>query len=129
MQRTFDELGIELLKYGYSKVVFIEVECKVDGTYRLGVSAELPIGDHFECPECHEQRPCSGILATGYSKRPLPLQPERWWGRGNWHCIDERPWQRPSAKLMRDVRARHYKKSRQVAVGELDHSHEASLVT
>jgi hypothetical protein len=81
MQATFDELGIELLKYGYRKVVFLEVECKIDGASRLGVSAELPIGEQFECPECHAQRPCSGILAAGYSRRPLPLEPEFWSGR------------------------------------------------
>src|SRR5260370_31801280 len=67
MQQTFDEMGIELLKYGYRKVVFLEVECKIDGAIRLGVSPELPIGEQFECPECHAQRPCSGIRSEEHT--------------------------------------------------------------
>ena len=124
MQRTFDELGIELLKYGYRKIVFIEVECKIDGTYRLGVSAGQPIGDRFECPECHEQRPCSGILATGYSRKPLPLAPEFWYGSGNLHNVSEDEY-RPRRRT--GQYARHYRKTFRSAL-ETDESGEAGAM-
>jgi hypothetical protein len=84
MHLSFEELGAELSNSGYQKVIFLEVECNVDGAYRVAVSAEQPIGDRFECPLCHAQRPCSGIIATGYSRRPLPLH-EYWCGPGNWN--------------------------------------------
>ena len=119
MQPTFDALGIELLKHGYRKVVFLEVECKIDGTYRLGVGAELAIGDHFECPQCHEQRPCSGILASGYSKKPLPLKPEFWYGRGNWQIVSENE---HTARPKTADYARHYRKTLQVDIREPEES-------
>jgi hypothetical protein len=84
MRITFDELGAGLLSSGYRKVIFLEVECKIDGTYRLGISPEEAIPDSYECPKCHEARPCSGVIAIGYSRQPLPLQ-ERWCGPGNWN--------------------------------------------
>ena len=65
MQAPFDELGIELLKYGYRKVVFLEVQCKIDGAFRLGVSPEVLLDDQIECPKCHAPRACSGIPCHG----------------------------------------------------------------
>jgi hypothetical protein len=121
MQPTFDALGIELLKHGYRRVVFIEVECKIDGTYRLGVCSEQPIGDHFECPECHEQRPCSGILATGYSCRLLPFE-EFWFGPGNWDQMSAREYLVRKPKLAMNGRARHYRKTLQVDAREPEES-------
>jgi hypothetical protein len=109
MQPTFDELGIELLKYGYRKVFFLELECKIDGTYRLGVSAEIPIGDQFECPKCHEQRPCSAVLAVGYSRHPLPLEPEFWRGPAYWHEINEKEYRQPAPTPGLEGRSRHYR--------------------
>jgi hypothetical protein len=84
MQVSFEELAAGLLSSGYQKVNFLEVECSIHGAYRLGVSEDQAVSDHFECPECHALRPCSGVIATGYSRRPLPLQ-ERWCGPGNWN--------------------------------------------
>ena len=83
MRSTFEELGAGLLSSGYQKVVFLEVECNVDGAFRLGVSPDEPIGERFECPQCHVPRPCSGVIGMGYSRQPLPLQ-EFWCGPGNW---------------------------------------------
>ncbi len=108
MQPTFDQLGIQLLKHGYRKVVFFEVECNLDGTYRLGVSAELQFGSHFDCPKCHMQRPCSGILAIGYIRNPL--EPEFWCGAAKWQEISEDEYRRPMSKPGMDGRARHYRK-------------------
>ena len=73
MQAAWDELGIELLKYGYRRVRFIELECRTDGTLRIGVSSEVALNGHFECPRCHLSRPSSGILATGYTRRTVPF--------------------------------------------------------
>jgi hypothetical protein len=84
MKVMFEELGSELLNSGYRKVAFLEVECKIDGTFRLGIGAEAVIGEHFECPECHEMRPCSGVIATGYCRQPLPFI-EHWCGPGKWN--------------------------------------------
>lgn len=84
MQISFEELGAGLLGSGYQKVVFLEVECNIHGAYRLGVSEGEALGDYFECPECHALRPCSGVIAKGYSREPLPLQ-EHWCGAGNWN--------------------------------------------
>jgi hypothetical protein len=122
MQPTFDALGIELLKHGYRKVVFLEVECKIDGTYRLGVSAELPLGPHFDCPRCHVSRPCSGILAAGYSRRSLPLEPEFWGGAAHWQQMSEDEYRQPAPKPGMDGRARHYQKTRQVDTSEPEQS-------
>ncbi len=122
MQPTFDELGIELLKYGYRKVVFLEVECKIDGAIRLGVSPELPIGEQFECPECHAQQPCSGILATGFSRRPLPLEPEFWSGPTHWDEISIDEYRPPAPKPGHEGRARHYRKTLHVESGAVDES-------
>jgi hypothetical protein len=90
MKVTFEELGAGLVNSGYRKVIFLEVECRQHGAYRLGVSPDQPIGEFFECPECHTQRPCSGVIATGYSRLPLPLQ-EHWCGPGNWNFKAEEP--------------------------------------
>ena len=120
MQPTFDQLGIELLKHGYRKVVFLEVECKIDGTYRLGVSAEVSIGAHFDCPKCHMQRPCGGILATGYSRRSLPLEPEFWGGAAHWQQMSEDEYRQPAPKPGTGVRARHYRKTLAVAMQETE---------
>src|SRR5262249_32441083 len=114
MQATLDELGIELLKYGYRKVVFLEVECKIDGAFRLGISAEQPIGDRLECPRCHLPRPRSGILATGYSRRPLPLEPELWKAAIDWDTISDDDYRPPANKPGLEGRARHYRKKLQV---------------
>lgn len=84
MHVSFDELGAGLLSSGYQKVIFLEVECSLHGAFRLGVSEDQALGEHFECPECHALRPCSGIIATGYSRQPLPFQ-EHWCGPGNWN--------------------------------------------
>lgn len=84
MQISFDELGASLRNNGYQKVVFLEVECNLHGAYRVGLSETQNLGEQFECPECHALRPCSGVIATGYSRQPLPLQ-ERWCGPGNWN--------------------------------------------
>ena len=84
MQDLFNELGVALLDSGYRKVAFLEVECNVDGTYRVGISPDQPIGERFECPECHELRPCSGIIAIGFSRQNIPFQ-EHWCGPGNWN--------------------------------------------
>ena len=108
--QAFDELGIELLKYGYRKVVFLETECNRCGTFRLGLGPEVPLGDHFECPRCHEQRPCSGILAVGYSRRALPLEPEFYGGAAHFLQISEQEYRPPVRKLGKDGRAHHYKK-------------------
>jgi hypothetical protein len=83
MQVSFEELGEGLLGSGFQKVIFLEVECNVHGAYRLGVREDQAPAERFECPECHALRPCSGIIATGYSRKPLPLK-ERWCGPGNW---------------------------------------------
>ncbi|HEY7354016.1 MAG TPA: hypothetical protein VH596_14715 [Terriglobales bacterium] len=84
MEIRFDELAADLLNSGYRKVAFLEVECKIDGTYRVAISPEQPVGEHFECPVCRELRPCSGIIAVGFSRKPIPFQ-ERWCGPGNWN--------------------------------------------
>lgn len=84
MQVSFEELGAGLRDRGFQKVIFVEVECNVHGAYRLGISEDQAPTGHFECPECHALRPCSGIIATGYSRQPLPLH-ERWCGPGNWN--------------------------------------------
>jgi hypothetical protein len=117
MQSAFDELGIELLKWGFRKVVFLEVECKIDGTHRIGVSAGLPIGDQFECPKCHAQRPCSGIIATGYSRQPLPFH-EFWNRSGRWDDISADEYRPPVPKPGLGGRARHYQKALQVCATE-----------
>jgi len=83
MKVSFEEIGARLLNSGYRKVIFLEVECNRHGAFRVGLSADEPVGNQFECPECHTQRPCSGVIATGYSRQPLPFQ-EHWCGPGNW---------------------------------------------
>ena len=83
MRVSFEELGAGLLNSGYQKVVFLEVECNVHGAFRVGVSENQDFGDHFECPECHSLRPCSGVIGRGYSRKPLPFK-EHWCGPGNW---------------------------------------------
>jgi len=119
MQATFNELGIELLKYGYRKVVFLEVQCKIDGTFRLGVSPEALFDSQFECPKCHSLRPCSGIIATGYSRQSLPLE-EFWSGPGDWDEISIDEYRPPKPKPGVDGRARHYRTT--VHVGAPDES-------
>ena len=84
MQVSFEELGAGLINRGYRKIVFLEVECNRHGAFRVGLSADQPIGENFECPECHTQRPCSGVIAMGYSRKPVPFQ-EHWCGPGNWN--------------------------------------------
>ena len=122
MQSAFDELGIELLKWGFRKVVFLEVECKIDGTHRIGVSAGLPIGDQFECPKCHAQRPCSGIIATGYSRRLLPFH-EFWMGSsGRWDDISADEYRLRATKPGVDGRARHYRKTLQIGIDATEES-------
>lgn len=76
--QALDQLGSELENSGFQKVAFIEVECKKHGTHRIGIRPDQRTGRHFECPTCHEKRPCSPILARGFCRRPLPFV-EKWW--------------------------------------------------
>jgi hypothetical protein len=41
--QDFSSLGIEVLKYGFHPVVFLECECAEHGTFRFGVMPELAI--------------------------------------------------------------------------------------
>jgi len=72
--RTFSSLGIELLKFGFHPVVFLECECPEHGTFRFGVTPDLPVGDRIACPRCNVLRPSSGILAARGRTRKLGWQ-------------------------------------------------------
>ena len=73
MQRTFDELGIELLKWGFHRVAFFECYCPAHGTFRFAVTPETEISERHPCPDCDVLRPASGFIAIGYSRRALPF--------------------------------------------------------
>jgi hypothetical protein len=108
--QAFSSLGIELLKFGFHPVVFLECECPEHGTFRFGVMPDLPTGDRIACPRCNVLRHCSGILATGYTRKPLPLEPERVHRAVRWQWIAEEE-RRPKRIVGIGNRARHYRKS------------------
>jgi hypothetical protein len=74
---------LELLKLGYKRVFYAELECRC-GTIRVGL--ELEPGSKHPCPVCGRLCPCS-FLCVGYSRRVLPLveiiQPKGKWPL--WH--------------------------------------------
>jgi hypothetical protein len=82
MQR-FSDIGSDLLSNGYQKAVFLELECVKHGACRLGISREQALGERYACPECQHLSPCSGVMSSGYTRRPLPIS-EFWHGRGHW---------------------------------------------
>jgi hypothetical protein len=72
----------ELLKWGYSRVLWVHVHCATHGVYRLGLGQEQ---EQYLCPVC--QQACKmTVLAEGFTKQPLPFAPvlidaplPRWW--------------------------------------------------
>src|SRR5215467_11061958 len=81
--QTWDALAVELLKFGFRKILYIEVECSRCGAWRIGISPDSILGERFECPKCHRAVPCSAALAIGYTRRELPIvdfwkRPARW---------------------------------------------------
>ena len=108
--QNFSSLGIELLKYGFRPVVFFECECPDHGSFRFGLAPDLPISDRIACPRCNVPRPCSGILAAGYTRKPLPLEPEHVHRAVRWQWIGEEEY-RPKRVVGLDNRARHYRKT------------------
>jgi hypothetical protein len=85
---VLDSEAFGLLALGYRKIFYAELYCRKCGTIRVGV--ELPPEDLHPCPLCQRSRRCSGILAVGFTRNPLPLI-ERWFGpvRGAFVNIDK----------------------------------------
>jgi hypothetical protein len=88
--QDFSSLGIELLNFGFHPVVFLECECPEHGTFRFRVMPEQAIDDRIACPTCNVLRPCSGILAAGYTRKTLlALEPEHVYRSARWEWIRE----------------------------------------
>ena len=108
--QDFSSLGIELLKYGFHPVVFLECECPDHGSFRFGVMPDLQLSDRIACPRCNILRPCSGVLAAGYTRKPLPLEPEQVHRAVHWQWIREQEY-RVKRVVGLGNRARHYRKT------------------
>jgi len=78
--------------------------------FAFGVTPDVPLGDRIACPRCNIPRPCSGILAAGYTRKPLPLEPEHVQRAVRWQWIGEEEY-RPKRVVGLDNRARHYRKT------------------
>jgi hypothetical protein len=113
--QDFSSLGIELLKHGFHPVVFLESECPDHGTFRFGVTPDLPVCDRIACPRCNVLRPCSGVLAAGFTRKPLPLEPERVHGAVRWQWVSEEDYC-PTRVVGQDGRRRHYFKNGELVV-------------
>src|ERR1051326_3790926 len=76
--QDFSSLEIELLKVGYRKIYYLEIECWTCGSWRIVRDAifEPPEG-HFPCPRCSSRVPCSPILCVGFTRREMPIPAER----------------------------------------------------
>ena len=70
--RTWTEERLGLMALGYSRVLFVHVHCLTCGLFRCGLAAEPEV---YECPTCGQPSKAA-IIAEGYTKRPLPLQPK-----------------------------------------------------
>ena len=72
--QDFSSLGLELLKYGFRKVLFLEVSCLHCGDHRIGCDASCGAENTVPaCPSCGRMVPASGILCVGFSKREMPF--------------------------------------------------------
>ena len=81
-------LDLQLLEHGFHAYQTVCVWCSIDGLIRVDLSRQLDIDGVWPCPVCKVDRPTSGTLAVGYTKRHLPS-----WVRIiaaiNWDAITE----------------------------------------
>jgi len=116
---SLDSLAIELLKYGFRKICFFELNCLRCGTWRIAYDAHsLHAISVPACPCCQKTVPCSGILADGYSKRETPffkrIKASLHSGAMAWVLTqvdddDERDRRRIRKEQARGPRAHHYR--------------------
>jgi hypothetical protein len=72
--QDFSSLGIELLKYGYHKIFFLETDCLRCGTWRVALSAHSDGGiTDPSCPQCRGNVAVSPILCWGFTRRETPF--------------------------------------------------------
>ena len=79
---SFDSLAIELLKYGYSPIIYLEIYCPVHGGWRGSLTEASPM---VPCPQCGVLREAA-VIAVGFTRQP-----------GAW----ER-WEKPLSQLQRE---------------------------
>ena len=116
---SLDSLAIELLKYGFRKICFFELNCLRCVTWRIAYDAHsLHAISVPACPCCQKTVPCSGILADGYSKRETPffkrIKASLHSGAMAWVLTqvdddDERDRRRIRKEQARGPRAHHYR--------------------
>jgi ribosomal protein S27E len=71
---SFDHLSLELLKFGYHKVLYLEVSCLRCGDYRVAQDAVFAQGNTVpSCPACGRRAEASPILCEGFSKHETPF--------------------------------------------------------
>jgi len=73
---SWDDVSLHLRALGYLPVTFLEIDCSCcNRCFRLAVE-KIQDGDtiirRWPCPGCGAMQPAT-ILATGYSRRVLPL--------------------------------------------------------
>jgi hypothetical protein len=72
--QDFTSLEIELLKFGYRKIYFLETECITCGTWRIAQDAIFERAISVpSCPQCSRRVEPSPILALGFTRRETPF--------------------------------------------------------
>ena len=98
----------EFLRRGLTRVFYLAYYCEKCGNMRL-VTTALPERVYIACPKCSHPRCHSGLIADGFTRRPLP-QFENWGGAllpgSDWCDEDDPPVRVPHKR--REVDDNHY---------------------
>ena len=68
--KRLDQEALGLLALGYRRVLYVELNCKHCGCWRLGVDPDVP---QISCPKCQAHDWKLTVLAHGFTRRELPL--------------------------------------------------------
>jgi hypothetical protein len=71
---SFTSLEIELLRYGFRKIYFLETDCLACGTWRIAQDGVFEPGNTVPgCPQCSGRVQVSPVLCWGFTRREMPI--------------------------------------------------------